>query len=291
VNPLILPDRLAKLDDLVLKHGSHTDPEDGLCAREAVAWLAGEPHSFEPECQCPAIGAMVMYFNDRCRDDERRTHILKPLIPLMVGTRSTKKIENRRKWSGADWSIRVATPKLIRLTSMAEWADKLEALPEIVDDTTLVDARSVTFAMRDAAYAKQNEAWGRIRAVAADAAAADAAAAYAAVAAYADVAAAAYADVAAAADAAAADAAYAADAAADAAAADAAAADYKLIYQAARKSKDAGGSWNDQYYAARKVADQVMPKHVSRPFLAMRDELDLEFQSLIRRLCAMSEAA
>lgn len=33
-----------------LRHGSHESPQDGLCAMEWVAYLAGEKHSDYPSC-------------------------------------------------------------------------------------------------------------------------------------------------------------------------------------------------------------------------------------------------
>jgi hypothetical protein len=47
--------------DLILKQGSHTAREYGMCAMEAVAWLAGEPHSDTPTC-APfrlAVGVLI----------------------------------------------------------------------------------------------------------------------------------------------------------------------------------------------------------------------------------------
>lgn len=38
---------------LPLKAGGHSSREDGLCAMEMVAYLAGAPHSASPPCACP----------------------------------------------------------------------------------------------------------------------------------------------------------------------------------------------------------------------------------------------
>lgn len=37
----IIPERLAALDSIDLKHGGHNSPDEGLCFNEAAAWLAG----------------------------------------------------------------------------------------------------------------------------------------------------------------------------------------------------------------------------------------------------------
>lgn len=51
--PDVLP--VIGLDGIVLKEGSHEARERGVCAMEAVAWLAGEKHSDAPRCACPVI--------------------------------------------------------------------------------------------------------------------------------------------------------------------------------------------------------------------------------------------
>ncbi len=43
-----LPDRLAQLDSLHLGTGSSSSFDEGHCALEVVAWLAGEKHSDHP---------------------------------------------------------------------------------------------------------------------------------------------------------------------------------------------------------------------------------------------------
>jgi hypothetical protein len=85
--PKTLP--LIGLDGIVLRAGGHESRESGVCAMEAVAWLAGEPHSDTPQCACPVIGAFMRSWNDAIPDDAHRTALLKPLLPLLVGSKST----------------------------------------------------------------------------------------------------------------------------------------------------------------------------------------------------------
>jgi hypothetical protein len=62
-----------RLNALVLKHGSHKSPDTGMCAMEAVAWLAGERHSDKPQCVCPVIASFLRTWNDGMgNDDETR---------------------------------------------------------------------------------------------------------------------------------------------------------------------------------------------------------------------------
>ena len=292
------PDRLARYRALVFEHGKHDDPAKGYCAMEAYAMLAGETHSDHASCICPTVARMIRAYNDRVRDKDRRTRVLKDLAFIVIGTASTPEVARRREWMASDWGLRVAAPKILRLTpSLGEWADKLEALAPITDNASQNEARSILYKARDAAWAKRSEAWQRVRAAAAAAAdaVADAVAAAAAVAA-----AVALADADAAADAVAAAAAYAvADAVAAAAAvaaavavADAAAAavapDLQRIIKAAQEAKAKGGNYYAQYDAARAVAEEVFAKRPLRPaFLALRDELDAGFVDLVTRLAAV----
>jgi hypothetical protein len=120
-----------------------------------------------------------------------------------------------------------------------------------VDDATLATAQNLTWACRQAAWKKRDEAWGALRKQwAATAAAATAAAAAAA----------------------------------------AAAASYRRIYDAAHAVALKGGDWHARYWAARKVADEVLAGRFARLFAPVRDELDAEFGELIRRMVAVGQA-
>ena len=179
----------ANLVKLQLLSGSHARREEGVCVMEAVAWFAGEPHTDRPACACPVIAAFARNLNDRIDTDEDRSRLLRPVIPLIAGTKSTRAVELRRAYRAADWAIHVAAPRWLDLhDSLKAHAVAMRGVPPVVDKASAQAARKVA------------------RAAAADAA---------------DAADAAYAAYAAAADAA--YAAYAADAAAYAAAADAAA--------------------------------------------------------------------
>jgi len=212
----VVEDRLALLDTLTIKSGGHGESEQQFCVMEAVAYIAGEPWSDRPQCACPVIAAFLRNWNDRIRDDEERTRLLKPLIVKLVGTKATKDVERRRVVMLVDWSIRESLPAWLDLTpALKPHADTLRALKpfESLDDVKA--ARPLVVAARDAAWAVRSEALGALRAKRGAAAAAAAAAA-------AD----AYADAAAAAAAAAA-----ADADADAAA-------YAAAYAALKSKKE-----------------------------------------------------
>lgn len=69
--PEIIKDRLEELlsGKLSLSSGAHPTREAGMCAMEAAAYVAGEPHSDHPKCVCPVITQTLIRANDRMRDD------------------------------------------------------------------------------------------------------------------------------------------------------------------------------------------------------------------------------
>ena len=134
MSPLINPSRLAAIEKISLKRGSHYKNLNlNACAMEAVAYLAGEPWSDSPACVCPVIATFVRSWNDSFLSDAERDRLLKGLIPEMVGTRNSIAVEKRRSLLAVDWLIRIHTPAWLRLAKLNEHAKLLEALPELTD--------------------------------------------------------------------------------------------------------------------------------------------------------------
>ena len=104
-------DRLASIK--VLDRGGHKTAAEGMCAMEAVAHLAGEPWSDQPDCACPVIAAFLRGWNDNLADG-RRTDLLRPLLPRIVGTRR-REAEPIRSIMAADWLVRACAPAWTRL--------------------------------------------------------------------------------------------------------------------------------------------------------------------------------
>lgn len=161
------------LGPLTLKKGAHTRGA-GMCAMEAAAYLASEPHSDSPVCVSPVIAAFMRRWNDRLPDAERQR--LKPLIPLVLHTATGLDDDKTRAWLCADWAVRERLPMwLERVPKLATWAVQLRALPPLVDKASADKAKAVIQGARstadDAAYADAAYA----AAAAAYAAAADAA--------------------------------------------------------------------------------------------------------------------
>jgi hypothetical protein len=148
------------LETLILKKSAHTTREEGVCVMEAVAWLAGEEHSDHPACTCPVIAAVAIGWNDAISDDETRTRLLLPILPRLIGTRSTSDmVMLRRMWLAMDWQIRTYAPAFLKAGGFAAEAEALASLPEIVDQATLYAALPAAKAAYSAAQAAKNAAY------------------------------------------------------------------------------------------------------------------------------------
>lgn len=59
------------LTTIRLLSGKHARREEGVCALELVAWLAGEEHSDHPACVSPVVAHFVRAWNDHLSDADR----------------------------------------------------------------------------------------------------------------------------------------------------------------------------------------------------------------------------
>lgn len=142
----------SKLEGLSLEKGAHTSPKDGMCVMEAVAFVAGERFSDNPQCASRVIGAFLRSWNDDLPSDEDRTRLLKPLIPRLVGTAAPYEIEERRAFLSIDWYIREFLPAwLDLLPTCTEDAATLRSLLPVVDLATLSAAAPLLEAAREKA--------------------------------------------------------------------------------------------------------------------------------------------
>jgi hypothetical protein len=140
--------------DRPLLSGFHATYEEGACLLEAVAHVAGLPHSGAPVCTCPVLAAFGRTLNDAIDDDTTRTRLLAPLVPKLLDTRSTPEVERRRAYIAADWVIREIVPMWLDVhPELTEHATALRALPEIVDPATAEAARAALYATTNAAAA------------------------------------------------------------------------------------------------------------------------------------------
>jgi hypothetical protein len=148
----ILADRAALLDTIALAQGAHAPDSGQMCAMEAAAYIAGEPWSDSPQCVSPVIAAFLRSWNDAL-PDETRTALLRPLLPLVIGTRTTDADEETRAWMATDWLVRVHTPAWLRLAGLTDHAQALESFARIADATVAGNAQRTIDAARAAARA------------------------------------------------------------------------------------------------------------------------------------------
>jgi len=153
IDATLISERLAQVAITPLGKGSHDGLEDGMCVMEAAAYVAGEPWSAQPLCACPTITAFMVSWNDSLPSDAERDRLLKPLIPLLVGTRSTPAVEARRSYMALDWLIRVNTPKWLDLRpELTQHAEALRGLDEVTDLAGAKAAGVLVRAAGDAAW-------------------------------------------------------------------------------------------------------------------------------------------
>jgi hypothetical protein len=157
----------AKLDLITLDKGAHDTPGDGLCLMEAVAYLAGEPHTDRPKCVSPVLGAYGRALNDILPQDRRQQLI--PLIPRIVGTAGDGRDESR-SYMALDWLIRTYLPAWLDLAGITEEARVLRELGRIVDLVSAQRVRPAVLAGQDkaaaAGAAAGAAAWAAARAAA-----------------------------------------------------------------------------------------------------------------------------
>jgi hypothetical protein len=159
------------LELITLAHGAHNSRSEGVCAMEAAAWLAGREHTDHPQCVSPVIGGFVRYWNDALPTDEDRNRLLKPLLPIILETKTSSKAEVERAWMAIDWLARTHTPAFFDLTpALAPHAHALRKLEPFTEATaeqnqkTLDEARKAANAARDAAWAAAGAAaWAAAR--------------------------------------------------------------------------------------------------------------------------------
>ena len=153
----IIPDRLAALDELNLKSGSHSPGSGQFCFNEAAAWLAGERHTDAPDCVSRVLRNYTMRLNDRWSDEQRQT--LKPYLPRMVGTGGDGKDEIRRRIA-AEALCTDLLPPWLRLAGLDEHADRISGMA----GASYADLGDALWKARDAGWAARAAKLDEIRA-------------------------------------------------------------------------------------------------------------------------------
>jgi hypothetical protein len=128
-------DRLKWFEQIVLENGNHDTLERGVCAMEAAAFLAREPHSDTPKCVSAVISSFMRAWNDSLPDEDRQK--LKPFILKSLGTSTTAADEVRRAWMARDWYVRTFVPTWLELAGLGDVAQPLRELNELTKDADL----------------------------------------------------------------------------------------------------------------------------------------------------------
>jgi hypothetical protein len=144
----------ADLDTITLDHGNHRSPEQGYCLMEAVSMFAKEPFTDAPTCVSTYLRRFGISLNDRANDERRQD--LRRFIPLVVGTAGDG-LDEKRRWSAADYVTRVTAPTWLDRAGLTEHAQALRDLPSITDRATYNEAYPFVSRARDAAWALRRE--------------------------------------------------------------------------------------------------------------------------------------
>jgi hypothetical protein len=164
-------DPIPNLDTLIPRYGAHkppTSPEscEG-CAMELsfLRWATREGKSWawivahwsdHHDNVDPVIGAFTRRYNDRLRSDEARARVFTPeILDLILCTRGSPALTQRRAYACVDWSIRTVTPTYLRLAGLDSHADALASLPEIVDRKAALSARDIARSAAEATRKKR----------------------------------------------------------------------------------------------------------------------------------------
>jgi len=166
------------LPRLVQGMGSRDDGT--VCWMSANAWVAGEGWTDEPSCVCPVIRGLCIPANDWLETYADRERVIGPILFVPMGTVGGADLMSRRAFACADVAVREWTPMALRAAGMHEQADRLAALPEIVDEATAEAAGAAAKSAWAAETARAAAKSARAAATAAEAARAAATAAEAA---------------------------------------------------------------------------------------------------------------
>ena len=161
----IIPERLAEIAGLRLKKGSHEKQKNAheMCVMELFSYVSGEPWRHTPICACPVITTFLVGWNDTL-EDEDRVRLLRPLIPLIVGTRHNNNLAERRSYMALDWLIRTNLPTWLGMVpALHSHGVSLREMNEISDITGAVAAGvKVNAALAVAGDAEWEAAWAAV---------------------------------------------------------------------------------------------------------------------------------
>lgn len=120
----------------LLTWGAHASADEGTCLLEAVAFMAGEPHSDRPMCVCPVLAAFARTLNDSFRSDVERTDKLSQFIPRLVQTNRGPDIGRVRLNYILDHVLRIVVPNYLDASGHSG-SDEIRTSERISDDVSV----------------------------------------------------------------------------------------------------------------------------------------------------------
>ncbi len=102
-----------------LRRGRHSSPQEGACVVELASMLAGEPFSDRPRSVCPVIGAYMRTLNDGLDDDSRQE--LYRYAADIVDSRAGWRVRWARMRACARWSRQIGAISGIWVKTLALW--------------------------------------------------------------------------------------------------------------------------------------------------------------------------
>lgn len=130
------------LKDLTLTVGMHNTRDDGVCAMEAVAWLAGEPHTDAPACIPTPLAKAFQVLNDwGWESDQERTAALRPHIARLLELRDAPGAPRLAyALAAADFAVRTVLPVAFDAAGLTH---TLGELPPVVAGNAATAAHAV----------------------------------------------------------------------------------------------------------------------------------------------------
>ncbi len=143
-----------------LQPGFHGAPEEGMCALETVAWMAGLPHTDQPPCVCPVIATLLRSMNDRMTHFHRQGLI--PFLARIIGTKEAALARPRAEalaWRALTGFAPIPLSAARLLEPAAEFARLPRKDLQTAGDAVRQATRSVNQAAWDEAKANGSRCW------------------------------------------------------------------------------------------------------------------------------------
>jgi len=138
-----------------LARGEHNTFEEGACATEAVAYLAGEEHSGRPQCASPVLTVFCFRLNDLWKDDERQK--LLSILPRLIGTRGDLGRHARQAHAIVDGITRDLVPMILDPRGWTDLKTQLRSLA-VIDDRESAQSACTTLSEVRKAISRRRKA-------------------------------------------------------------------------------------------------------------------------------------